>query len=130
MADVSDFYKWLIEQGHTAIFQWVTVWLASGIGLIQIIQTIYTSSSDFPPSLKLYLNIIYVLLTLLMVFSIHRIFNIMRNQDRWAMRMDDNIRGIFMATRGISRFLLSNSIYEIICIIVNLSVCLLYLFII
>jgi len=123
MNDTQEFYKWLIEQAHTAIFQWVTVWLASGIGLVQIIQTIPTVDN---PDIEQYLKVIYIIVTFLMVFSIYSIFNIIKNQNKWANQMQNDIRDIFLTTRGISGTLLKHGWLVVVLIILNLGFCLYY----
>jgi hypothetical protein len=79
--DHDDFLFRLIEAGHTAIFQWIAVYVASVIGLI----TMIIEFRNYPNSV-LYL-FIYVMLVLLMTHSICNVLRIMRNQNKWANKL-------------------------------------------
>lgn len=80
--DHDDFLFRLIEAGHSAIFQWVAVYLASGIGLIQIIVELLNPSKTFFFD-KTVFAFIYLILIGLMTYSFMSILNIVHLQNKW-----------------------------------------------
>ena len=79
--DYADYLFRMIENAHTAIFQWIAVYVASVIGLI----TMIIEFRNYPNTV-IYL-IIYVMLVLLMTHSICNALRIMRNQNKWANKL-------------------------------------------
>jgi len=89
----------LIESGHIAIFQWAAVWVASGIGLIQMIIEILRMQTLEYFSLGVFV-FIYLVLISLMTFSIYNILKIMHLQNGWANQFPEELRTIFYASRS------------------------------
>ena len=80
--DHDDFLFRLIEAGHAAIFQWVAVYLGSGIGIIQIIIELLTPFKLICFD-KTIFAIIYFVLIVLMTYSVTSILNVIHLQNRW-----------------------------------------------
>ncbi len=76
----------LIEAGHNAIFVWVAVYVASGIGLIQMIIEILKIHTLLSFSLMVF-GAIYFFLVCLMTLSLYNIFKIMHHQNDWANKL-------------------------------------------
>jgi hypothetical protein len=76
----------LIEAGHNAIFVWVAVYVASGIGLIQMIIEILKIHTLLSFSLMVF-GAIYFVLVCLMTLSLYSIFKIMYQQNSWANKL-------------------------------------------
>jgi len=86
-----DFLLRLLDGAHTAIFQWVTVWLASGIGVVQIIIEVLKSSRT-PSSSRIIYGFIYLFLIFLMTMVVHSILNAMHHQNKWINRLSDETK--------------------------------------
>jgi len=83
-----DFLFRLVEAGHTAIFQWTAVWVASGIGVIQItIEILKKNEKD--SFKKIIYGIIYLVLISLMTISVYNILNVMHLQNQWINRLSN-----------------------------------------
>lgn len=85
--DPDDFLFRLIEAGHTAIFQWIAVYVASGIGFIQMIIEILKYPKIISFNLMVY-GIIYFVLISLMTLSVYSILNIMHHQNGWIEQLE------------------------------------------
>jgi hypothetical protein len=95
-----DFLFRLIEAGHTAIFQWIAVYVASGIGLIEIIIEILRTSEIISFNITIY-GIIYLVLISLMTLSVYSILNIMHKQNGWANQLsNENQKKRFFESRS------------------------------
>ena len=93
--DHDDFLFRLIEAGHTAIFQWIAVYVASIIGLITMISELLKLSHTL-----LYL-FIYVAMVGLMTNSLLSGLNVMHNQNIWAKKLNNSKqRQLFFDSRS------------------------------
>lgn len=96
-----DFLLRMIEAGHTAIFQWIAVYVASGIGTLQIIIEALRSNKKLLLHRIVY-GVIAFILILAMTISIYQIFYVMHAQNTWANQLSDiNERNIFYESRSV-----------------------------
>jgi hypothetical protein len=105
--------RWkLIEAGHNAIFAWVALYVASGIGLIQMIIEILKINVLFSFSLAVF-GVIYSALVCLMTLSLCSILKIMHQQNDWANKLfskDKTLRNIYFESRSrISKYIIGEN---------------------
>lgn len=113
VTDHDDFLFRLIEQGHTAIFQWIAVYVASGIGVIEIIIQVLNMSRHFFLNSAIY-GIIFLVLIALMSLSLYSVFNVEHHQNKWANGfLDKNKKALFYGSRSPFTRLLSNDREEL-----------------
>jgi hypothetical protein len=96
-----DTLRWgLIQAGHTAIFSWVALYVASGIALLQIIIQVLKIYTFFSFALMVF-GIIYLVLACLMTLSVYSISKIMHRQNYWASQFGNpKLRLIFFESRS------------------------------
>ena len=66
-----EFYIWMVEQYHVSYLTWVAIWLASGIGMVEILFNNTYEEFAFIPFLGLNFG---------MVFCVWRLVNIVKDQ--------------------------------------------------
>jgi len=94
-----DLYWNLIQAGHTAIFSWVAVYVASGIALIQMVIQILNIHTLFSFSLMVFSSI-YLALICLMTLALYSIVKIMHKQNYWASQFPDELKIIYFKSRS------------------------------
>lgn len=104
---IDDFYKQLVDAGTMSILQWVAVWLASGIGSIQMVIEILNPPETSNPYGAIYL-LIYFILIVLMAVAVYNILHVMNLQNDWINNLSDETeKRIFYDSRsGITTFIL------------------------
>jgi hypothetical protein len=96
----------LIDAGNTDIFQWVAVWVASGIGVIQLIIETFKTTEFYRR--RVY-GVIYGILVLLMTFSVYNILNVMRLQNGWANQLPESEKNLFYESRSLANLIAGNT---------------------
>jgi hypothetical protein len=128
---IEEFLQQMIVAGHTAIFQWIAVYVACGIGLIQMIVKIVDKKNSI--SVRRAFVVIYVILTVIMTLCFSQVLSVMQNQNKWANQMPIDLQNLFYESRSIfSNFIVGNrvsfSIIEWIFIVINPVLLILFLF--
>lgn len=101
--------RWLIERNHNAYLQYIGLWLACVLGMVNILMSIASKLAVFTTHIVLVFSM-YGLLIAGLIFSVYRISNIMKDHIGWVIRLEsESLRNEILSQRGkLSRFVVDD----------------------